>query len=51
MPVAMKLARPKAWAWQFDHRIDWQVPVTDEGTAGSPGSAAQAEPLVLDGDR
>jgi 2-polyprenyl-6-methoxyphenol hydroxylase-like FAD-dependent oxidoreductase len=44
MPVAMKLARPKTWAWQFDHQIDWWAPAV-------PGSAAQAEALVLDGDR
>jgi 2-polyprenyl-6-methoxyphenol hydroxylase-like FAD-dependent oxidoreductase len=27
MPVLMKLARPEQWAWQFDHRINWDAPV------------------------
>jgi hypothetical protein len=27
MPVAMKLARPEKWTWQFDYRIDWEAPV------------------------
>jgi 2-polyprenyl-6-methoxyphenol hydroxylase-like FAD-dependent oxidoreductase len=27
MPVAMKLAKPEKWAWQFDYRIDWDAPV------------------------
>lgn len=29
LPTAMKLlAKPEKMAWQFDHRIDWDVPVT-----------------------
>ncbi len=28
MPVAMKLAKPERWAWQFDHHIDWDATVT-----------------------
>jgi len=27
MPIAMKLAKPEKWAWQFDHHIDWDAPV------------------------
>ncbi len=27
MPVAMKLAKPEKWAWQFDYHIDWDTPV------------------------
>jgi 2-polyprenyl-6-methoxyphenol hydroxylase-like FAD-dependent oxidoreductase len=44
MPIAMKLAKPEKWTWQFDHHIDWSAPVVS-------GSATQAESLVLDGDR
>jgi 2-polyprenyl-6-methoxyphenol hydroxylase-like FAD-dependent oxidoreductase len=51
MPVAMKLARPEKWTWQFDHRIEWSAPVTDGRAPASPGSAAETESLVLDGDR
>jgi 2-polyprenyl-6-methoxyphenol hydroxylase-like FAD-dependent oxidoreductase len=28
MPLAMKLARPEKSAWQYQHHIDWNTPVT-----------------------
>jgi FAD-dependent urate hydroxylase len=36
MPIAMKLAKPEKTAWQYDHHIDWDAPVT---TAASPASS------------
>lgn len=28
MPVAMKFAKPSRYAWQFEHRIEWDAPLT-----------------------
>lgn len=36
MPVAMKLAKPQKWAWQFDHHIDWNTPVTPSTVRSPP---------------
>jgi 2-polyprenyl-6-methoxyphenol hydroxylase-like FAD-dependent oxidoreductase len=29
MPIAMKLAKPEKTAWQYNHHIEWDAPVSD----------------------
>jgi hypothetical protein len=36
MPIAMKLAKPEKAAWQYNHHIEWDTPVSDRGTHDHP---------------
>ena len=36
MPIAMKLAKPEKTAWQYNHHIEWDTPVSDLGTHDHP---------------
>jgi hypothetical protein len=36
MPIAMKLAKPEKTAWQCNHPIEWDTPVSDLGTHDHP---------------
>jgi FAD-dependent urate hydroxylase len=32
MPIAMKMTKPDNTAWQYNHHIDWDTPVTRTST-------------------
>lgn len=36
MPIAMKLAKPERTAWQYNHHIEWDAPVSDLATNDQP---------------
>jgi hypothetical protein len=36
MPIAMKLAKPEKTAWQYNHHIEWEAPVSDPATNDQP---------------
>jgi hypothetical protein len=38
MPIAMKLAKPEKAAWQYNHHIELDTPVSDRGTHDHPVS-------------
>jgi FAD-dependent urate hydroxylase len=35
MPIAMKMAKPEKTAWQYNHHIDWDTPVTRTSAQGA----------------
>ena len=41
MPVAMRLAGPKRWAWQFEHKIDWATEPRHQHSQSSTAAAVQ----------
>jgi hypothetical protein len=44
MPIAMKLAKPEKAAWQYNHHLEWDTPVSDRGTHDHPVPPARGAP-------